>query len=124
MNKRFITSFLVALVLCLGIGNSISYAKGSSSFSLKSGMSSATTSRVTVNTGEKLHMSIYMTGASKGSMTYTIFKSGKAYTSGSLNGTTVTYIDYKTISVPKGDYSMRVYSSSKTGSAYGGLEAK
>ncbi|MEB2268598.1 hypothetical protein LAV77_27910 [Priestia megaterium] len=124
MKKRFLTGFLVAILLSLGIGNSTSYAATTSTFNLEKGMSSATTSRITVSSGQKLHIGIYMNNSSKKPLTYTIFKSGKAYTSGSLNGTTVRKVDGKVISVPTGDYSMRVYSASKTNSAYGGIESR
>lgn len=107
--KTFVT---MMLVLMLSITSFTTAYAQSSSFNLVSGMTSASTSRVSVSSSEQLGVNIFMRLTNKTPVTYTIFKSGVAYSSGSLS-TSTRFLEKK-FNVPAGDYSVRVYCNSKS----------
>lgn len=125
MKKKFLSGFLLSLILSLGIGGAVASAAETSTFDLNKGMTSATTSRITINSGENLTFSISTYTTNLSPLGWTLFKSGVAYLSGHWDGVNNHYLE-KTYNVPNGDYSLRVYCNSKSSpetncNAYGAI---
>lgn len=125
IKKTNLLSFiLTALILMIfTIGGTNTYAATQSSLNLEIGESSATTSRVTVKSGQELHVNIYYYyNAAKKGTTYKIFKNGVEWYSGTINGISTRYVE-KVFKPGAGEYSVRHYNtSSKDVSSYGGIQ--
>ncbi|WP_191557787.1 hypothetical protein [Metabacillus idriensis] len=127
MKKKNLLSFILAALVLLSftIGGSNASAATlveQSGVDLGVGESSATSSRVTVKSGQELNVNIYYYyGAPKKATTYKIFKNGVEWYSGTISGTT-RYVE-KVFYPSAGEYSVRHYNTStKDVSAYGGIQ--
>ncbi|WP_139491535.1 hypothetical protein [Brevibacillus dissolubilis] len=119
--KRTLSALMLTALFTVGVG--VAHAE-MSGFDLDPGMTSATTSRITIQNGENLYVSIYMYYNNNTPLSYTIFKEGVAFSSGTVSTTTRTL--ERVISPAPGEYSLRVYCNSKSNpytscSAYGGI---
>ncbi|MEE6451169.1 hypothetical protein RAH41_11415 [Gottfriedia acidiceleris] len=123
--RKNIFVIMFSLLIFLGFNTSIAKAAtlvDDSGFNLQTGMTSATTSRVTLKSGQSLKIEVYMYANSpKKALKYKIFRNGVELFSGSINGTTQRYIE-KSFSPSSAEYSLRVYSADKKQSAYGGIQ--
>lgn len=93
-----------------------------SGLNLRVGESSATTSRVTVKSGQELRVGIYYYyNAPRKSTTYKIFKNGVEWYKGTISGSE-RYVE-KVFKPGPGEYSVRHYNTpEKDVSSYGGIQ--
>lgn len=126
VSRKVVAVVFCGLVLLMGLtfGGSSASAKtlvAQSGLDLRVGDSSATTSRVTVKSGDELVVSIYYYASSpKKNTTYKIFKNGVEWYSGTISGST-GYVE-KSFKPGAGEYSVRHYNTSaKDVKSYGGI---
>ena len=125
MNKKnLLMGFMLSLVVLLGftIGGNNAHALTlveQSGVDLNIGDTSATSSRVTVKSGQELHVNLYYyANSAKKTTTYKIFKNGVEWYSGTVSASVE-----KVFTPAAGEYSVRHYNTTaKDVKAYGGIQ--